>query len=110
MRTSKRIASIAAIAAVSIGAGLSVTACSVGTPQLDDLKNVQPVYPDYAVTVMNVDGFPNVTLLCYDDVAMITTTRDYQQVQSWPVFDNICKAHDRNDINPANGFNPPAEG
>lgn len=95
---------------ISVGAVLAATGIIAGcaSPQLDDLKNVNPVYPDYAVVVMNVSGFPNVAVLCYDGVAMLTTTRDYDSLTIDTAFNNICAAHERNDLSAANGMTPPA--
>ena len=98
----KIIAGIAGLAAI----GAAIAGCT--TPQYDDLKGVNPVYPDYAVVVMNVDGFPNFTLICYDGQAEITTTRDYTSITYSPQFNNICAAHMRNDLSAANGKTPPA--
>jgi hypothetical protein len=101
MNKAKKIAiAIGAMTVIGMAAGCT-------SPQLDDLKNVNPVYPDYAVVVMNVSGFPNITIVCYDGVAMATTTRDYESMQFQPAFNNICAAHKRNDINAVNGMTPP---
>jgi hypothetical protein len=96
----------AGLLGLALAAAAVVAGCT--SPQLDDLKGVNPVYPDYAVVIMNVDGFPNVTLLCYDGQAMLTTTRDYNSLTLDPAMDNICQAHARNDLTAAGSVTPPA--
>lgn len=98
-----KIAIPTALAAISIGA--FVAGCE--TPQYDDLKGVHPVYPDYAVVVMNVDGFPNLSLVCYDGKAELTTTRNMDAARYAPEFNNICQAHARDDRTAVNGVTPP---
>ena len=98
--------------AIAIGAATATAALVAGcaSPQFDDLKGVNPVYPDYAVVIMNVDGFPNIGLVCYDGEAEVTTTRDYTAITYAPQFNDICQAHKRNDITAANGVIPPDKG
>lgn len=98
----------AGLSLLGLGAVTTALVAGCSTPQYDDLKGVNPVYPDYAVDIMNVDGFPNITLVCYDGQAMLTTTRDYNALTLDPAMDNICEAHARNDITAANGMTPPA--
>lgn len=98
------------ITAIGAAAATAALVAGCATPQYDDLKNVSPVYPDYAVVIMNVDGFPNITLICYDGKAEITTTRDYTAITYSPQFNDICQAHKRNDITAANGVIPPDKG
>jgi hypothetical protein len=97
------------LSAVGMAVITAVTVAGCGQPQLDDLKGVNPVYPDYAVDIMNVDSFPNVTLLCYDGVAMLTTTRDYNALTLDPGMNNICQAHMRNDLTANGSMTPPAD-
>jgi hypothetical protein len=67
-----------------------LTSCGNGTPQLDDLQNVPPSYPNYVANLINVSGFPNVTMLCYDGAGFATTTRDaagaVTLVPEWSAF------------------------
>lgn len=67
-----------------------IVAGCAGTPQLDDLRNTSVEYPNYAVTWMNVDSFPNVTELCINGVAFATTTRDYNAIMRIPQWDAFC--------------------
>jgi len=82
--------------AIGIGLTVATTAAIVAgcsSPQFDDLKNVNPILPDYDTVIMNVDGFPNVALLCYDGKAMVTTTRNLDSIQFQSAYDPICKEH-----------------
>lgn len=108
MKLSRRRVQTISFAALPLVIGAVIAGCA--SPQLDDLKGVDPVYPDYAVTVMNVDSFPNFTIVCYDGVAEITTTRDYTSIRLAPEFANICAAHKRDDITAAGGWRPPDKG
>lgn len=74
-------------------AAVIVIATGCTSPQFDDLKNVNPVLPDYATVIMNVDGFPNISLVCYHGIAMVTTTRDMDSTQFQPAYNPICKEH-----------------
>jgi len=68
---------------------LLVAGCS-GTPQNDDLNNINPNYPNYAALYINVDGHPNIMMLCIQGVGIMTTTREYgsaaQLVPQWNAF------------------------
>lgn len=91
MKLSKKTLGVIGMAAVTVGV---VAGCS--SPQLDDLKNVNPILPDYATVIMNVSGFPNISLVCYDGIAMATTTRDMDSTQFQPAWNSICKEHMKN--------------
>ena len=88
MKLSKKALGGVAMAAVAVGV---VAGCA--SPQFDDLKSVNPVEPDYATVIMNVSGFPNISLVCYHGIAMVTTTRDMDSTQFQPAYNPICKAH-----------------
>jgi hypothetical protein len=75
-------------AAVVATAGI-IAGCA-GNPQLDDLRNTSVLYPNYAVTFMNVSSFPNVTELCINGIAFATTTRDYNAILRIPQWDAFC--------------------
>ena|SRR5579862_6044866 len=78
----------------ALGAGVIATAGIVagcaGSPQLDDLRNTSVLYPNYAVTYMNVDNFPNVTEICINGIGFATTTRDYNAIMRIPQWDAFC--------------------
>lgn len=78
------IGGIVAVAAVAA----TVTAC--GPTQLNDLRNTPTQYPDYASIVLNVDNYPNVTVLCIRGVGFATTTRDYSAIMRVPEWDKFC--------------------
>ncbi|WP_370328113.1 hypothetical protein [Euzebya sp.] len=41
-----------------------------------DLEGLEVVDPDRAIIVRNADQFPNLSVLCFEDTAIITTTRE----------------------------------
>jgi len=57
---------------------LLLTACDSVSGGVKDLEGVPGVDPDKAETVNNVDGYPNITLLCTHGLAFGTTTREAQ--------------------------------
>lgn len=61
--------------------------------QLNDLEAIPQAKPDYVITFLNVDGFPNVTMLCIDGVGFATITRDYSSLTPVPKWDPICALH-----------------
>jgi len=84
--TRKRGMAAGLIATAAIAA--TVTAC--GPTQLNDLRNAPTQYPDYASIVLNVDNYPNVTVLCIRGAGFATTTRDYTAIMRVPEWDAFC--------------------
>lgn len=83
-------------AAVALVAGLVATGVSAcGPTQLNDLRNAPSSYPDYAVTYLNVDNFPNFTLICVKGVGFVTTTRDLNAVQQVPEWNAFCATKEK---------------
>src|SRR6267154_1409295 len=79
---------VGAVIATSILAG-----CGSGTPQLDDLKNSPPVYPNYSSTVVNVDNFPNISVICWQGAGFATTSRGAAGALTLvPEWDKFCAA------------------
>jgi len=76
----------AGVATVVVTAA-AVAACS---PQLKDQGDVAQANPDYIVTYLNVDGFPNPTVMCIMGVGFVTTSRDYSALQPVPKWDAFC--------------------
>lgn len=68
-------------------ATLIFTACS---NQLNDMEAIPQKAPDYVVTYLNVDNFPNVTLLCIKGIGFATTTRDLNSLERIPEWDAFC--------------------
>lgn len=81
---SKRIASLAAAGVLT----LTLTGC--GHDNNRDLKGVNNTDPDYVVNILNMDGQPNVAVLCFKGVAMLTTTRQYNALTLAPKLDAFC--------------------
>jgi hypothetical protein len=72
-------------------ASLALAAClGFGNPTTSDLKNSPVIYPNFSATLLNVSGFPNITMLCYDGAGFATTTRDaagaITLVPQWSAF------------------------
>jgi hypothetical protein len=84
MNVKKKILGAAGIVAL----GLAVVAC--GPTQKDDLTNTGNSYPNYQTTILNVDGFPNVSLLCFQGTAIITNTRDNTNMALAPTLNAYC--------------------
>jgi hypothetical protein len=72
--------------AVALAAGN--TACS---HQFQDQGGVAQANPDYVLTYLNVDGFPNPTILCVQGVGFVTISREYQSLQEVPEWNAFCK-------------------
>jgi hypothetical protein len=92
---SRKILAVLAAAGVLPAAGvlLGGTACSQGG--FRDLNNVSAQDPDRAILINNVDGFPNVVILCVSGVALTTTTRGNSQaaLQHIVELDHICPGY-----------------
>jgi hypothetical protein len=88
---------MAATGSILAGAGIAaaVTACSAfgnGSPQLNDLKNVNPSYPNYAAIYMDVSGFPNIVEECVNGAGFALTTRDAAgAITRVPEWDTFCQ-------------------
>lgn len=41
-----------------------------------DLEGVDVVDPDSAIIIRNADQFPNLSILCFEGTAIVTTTRE----------------------------------
>lgn len=81
----KRSLAVVAVTA----AALTLTAC--GHDNNRDLKSVPNTNPDYIVNILNMDGQPNVAVLCFKGVAMLTTKRDYDALTLAPKLDAFCE-------------------
>lgn len=80
---------------MAIATGALVAGCGSGQPQLDDLNNVPPSYPNYVMTGLNVDGFPNVTMICINGAGFATTTRDAAgAITLVPEWDKFCASQE----------------
>lgn len=75
-------------AALAAALLLALTAC--GTDNNRDLKSVSNTDPDYVVNILNMDGQPNVAVLCFEGLAMLTTTRQYNALTLAPKLDAFC--------------------
>jgi hypothetical protein len=86
----RRTQVIIAAAAVAVGA---VTAAGVAgcSNQFQDQNGIAQANPDYILTYLNVDGFPNPTIMCIRGVGFVTTSRDYQSLQEVPEWGAFCK-------------------
>src|SRR5579859_1089010 len=87
----KVVSGVASAIAGAIAAGVIVSACGSGAPQLDDLQNVNPSYPNWAAIYLSPDNFPNVVEECINGAGFALTTRDNsaaaaQLVPQWSTF------------------------
>lgn len=69
-----------------------VAGCNVGGPSDNwaDVKGVPYHQPDAIEGIDNVDGQPNVTVVCIHGVGFATTTRDYNALTRIPEWDKLC--------------------
>lgn len=86
-----RIITMAA-AAASAAALIVVAGCS---NQLNDQGGIKQASPDYSLTYLNADSYPNVTMLCIDGVGFATTTRDYTALVKVPEWNTFCATKER---------------
>lgn len=63
-----------AVAAVAI----AVTACS---PQFEDLKGIEAQDPDSVTILRNVDGYPNINVVCLNGDAFVMRSQKYDDLQ-----------------------------
>ncbi len=85
------------VAAIGGGAAaLALAGClGFGNPTTNDLKNSPDVYPNFSSTILNVDGFPNITMICYRGAGFATTTRDAAgAITLVPEWDKFCTSQD----------------
>jgi len=88
---SRYINSALSLVGGAIAGSVLIAACGAGSPQLDDLKNTPPVYPNYAVTVISPDNFPNYVMSCYRGVGFALTSRDAAgAITRVPEWDQFC--------------------
>ncbi len=86
-RPTTRLAAAAALTLL-LAAGCDTNSLSGG---FKDLENVKPQNPDKAILLNNVDGFPNITIVCVGGVALVTTTRDAAgALQHFDALDKLC--------------------
>lgn len=80
------------VALISLGlvcAGL-FTACSGANSR--DLENVELKDPQKVETYVNIDQHPNITRLCIDNIAWVTTAREYgDALTRVPEYDAWCR-------------------
>jgi hypothetical protein len=80
------------IAAAATGAALVVAlaGCGADASNNGDLKGVDFRKPDKIEGYLNVDGQPNLTRLCIDGQAFLTSSRDYDAVIRVPEWNAWC--------------------
>jgi hypothetical protein len=86
----KWLASGASLVIGGLATALIISACGSGNPQLDDLQNVSPSYPNWVGLYLNVDNHPNIVEMCINGVGFATTTRDaagaITRIPEWDAF------------------------
>ena len=74
-----------AVAASIVALALIVGGCS---QQFTDLKGVEAENPDSVRIFRNVDGFPNINIVCISGDALIMRSRNYEDLQILFIPDN----------------------
>lgn len=85
-RTRKTILALAGAGAI-IGV---VGGCDAGSNNWSDVKGVRYHQPDAIEGFDNVDGQPNVGVVCIHGVGFATTTRNYNALVRVPEWDKLC--------------------
>lgn len=77
------------LAALAIATVLGLGACNWGSDDANkkDVLNVPGLKPDKLEVFTNVDGHPNIAVLCIHKVAWVTTTRIGESLQRVPEYD-----------------------
>lgn len=83
MRAPKLVLAVAALALVT------GVACSPGN-NFRDVEGVPSHDPDRIENFNNMDGHPNIGLVCIHGVAFFTTTRIYTSIGRVPEWDKLC--------------------
>jgi outer membrane lipoprotein SlyB len=80
------------IALLAILVTLGLAGCS---NQLNDVEGIGQAKPDYILTYLNVQDFPNVTMLCIRGAGFATITRDYGSLTPVPAWNAFCLTKER---------------
>lgn len=80
------------ILAVAAAALAAVTFAGCGADNFKDVKNVGNAVPDYIRNYENMDGHPNVGMLCIHGAGFATTTRSYSAILRVPEWDAFCRS------------------
>jgi hypothetical protein len=78
----RRILLVLALAAVLLA--------GCGSDNFRDLNGIPSRDPDKAEVYNNVNGHPNLVMVCIHGAAFITTTRDYKPFEREPDLDRNC--------------------
>jgi hypothetical protein len=89
--TNKQFMGVVAVIVAAAGLGV-LMGCSSQSDNSNngDLKGVQYRKPDKIEGYLNVDGQPNLTRLCIDGQAFLTSSRDYDAVLRVPEWNTWC--------------------
>ena len=78
------------IAMVVAGVALAISACS---PQFEDLEGVEGQDPDHVILLRNIDGYPNINIVCLNGDALVMRSANYDDmmIQHIPDSENrLC--------------------
>jgi hypothetical protein len=78
------------IRAVLIAVVLAVALAACGNDNFRDVEGVKSQRPDLIENFNNLDGHPNIAMVCIHGVAFYTTTRDLQSIGRVPEWDSRC--------------------
>jgi hypothetical protein len=75
--------------AILATSALLLSGCNLGSDDANkkDVLNVEGIKPEKLEVFINVDGHPNVALLCIHHVAWVTTTRAGEALRRAPEYD-----------------------
>ncbi len=80
------------ITLLAVALGMVAAACS---PQFQDLEGIEPKDPDSVQILRNVDGYPNINIVCLNGDALIMRSQNYEDMQILFVPDNennLCES------------------
>ena len=97
METLKWVSGWVMLVALVIGVG-ALASCGLDGNSFSggfkDLENIQPQDPTDVRLYNNVNGYPNIAILCTDGVAWATPTRDsLAAIQRVPELDPTCTGY-----------------
>jgi hypothetical protein len=81
---------------IPVAALLIMMGACAGSNNFRDVNGVKSHDPDLIENYNNMDGHPNVGVLCIHGVAFYSTTRDYNSFGRVPEWDRICPGYTAN--------------
>lgn len=76
---------------IPLGA-ITISLAGCATDNFKDVKGVPNRTPDILVNYENMDGHPNIGMMCIKGAGIMTTTRSYSAATRVPEWDAYCKS------------------